>query len=321
MPLSFDVASNVPGFTEGVCPVSSGDENELVAKLIDYLEGVADASYEILKQKFDYVLAALENHPKCRREKLTAEFHLYLQELPVLGFNSSNYDLAPIKPALIRCLMGKIKFVLKKANFFLCLKTTKLRFLDIRNFLAPGFSYRKFLIAYGAEDRKFFFPYEFMDSIEKLNFPRPPPHEAFCSLLHQSNISNKEYALNVETWQKEGWTSLKNLLIHYNLLDVFPLIQAISNLLQPYFQFVIGLFKDSFSVSGAAKLKMQKEINNGTFFCLFPKRHNDLYQVKVSVDRWAERGLLPPRSCWPNKNSPSSGGKPVYMCYCKRVRL
>ena len=100
--------------------------------------------------------------------------------------------------------MGKIKFVLKKANSFLCLKTTKLRFLDIRNFLAPGFSYRKFLIAYGAEDRKFFFPYEFMDSFEKLNFPRPPPHEAFHSSLHQSNISNEEYALVVETWQKEG---------------------------------------------------------------------------------------------------------------------
>ena len=272
VPLSFGVASNVPGFTEGVCHVSFGDENKLVAKLVDYLEGVADAWYEILKQKFDYVLAALENHPNCRREKLTTEFHLYLQELPVLGFNLSNYDLALIKPALIRCLMGKIKFVLKKENSFLCLKTKKLRFLDIRNFLAPCFSYRKFLIAYGAEDRKFFFPYEFMDSIEELNLSRPLPHEAFYSLLHQSNISNEEYALVVETWQKEGWTSLKDLLIHYNLLDVSPFIQAISNLLQPYFQDGIDLFKDSFLVSVAAKLKMQRELNRRTFFLLVPKK-------------------------------------------------
>ena len=94
----------------------SGDENELVAKLIDYLEGIADVSYGILKQEFDYVLAALENHPNCRREKLITEFHLYLQELPVLGFNSSNYDLVLIKLALIHCLMGKIKFVLKKTK-------------------------------------------------------------------------------------------------------------------------------------------------------------------------------------------------------------
>ena len=174
--MSFGVASNVPGFTESVCYVSSGDENELVTKLVEYLEGVADVSHGILKQKFDYVFAALENHPNCRREKLTAEFHVFLQELPVLSFNSSNYDLALIKPALIRCLMVKVKFVLKKANSFLCLKTKKLRFLDIQNFLAPGFSYRKFLFAYGAEDRKFYFPYKFMDSFETLNFSRPPPH-------------------------------------------------------------------------------------------------------------------------------------------------
>ena len=214
IPLSFGVSSNVPRFTESVCSVISSDENELVKELVHYLEGAADASYGILKQKFGYVFAALKNHPNCRREKLTEEFHLYLQELPVLGFNSSNYDLVFIKPALIRCLMGKIKFVLKKANSFLCLKTKKLRFLDIRNFLAPGFSYRKYLIAYEAEDKKFFFPYEFIDSIEKLNFPRPPPQEAFYSSLHQSNISKEEYALVVETWQKEGWTSLKDL-IHY----------------------------------------------------------------------------------------------------------
>ena len=119
VPLSFGVASNVPGFTEGVCYISSGDENELVMKLVEYLEGRADVSYGILKQKFDYVFAALENHPNCRREKLTTEFPLYLQELLVLDFNSSNYDLALIKPALISCLMGKIKFVLKKANSFL----------------------------------------------------------------------------------------------------------------------------------------------------------------------------------------------------------
>ena len=195
-----------------------------------------------------------------------------------MGFNSSNYDLVFIKPALIHCLMGKIKFVLKKANSFLCLKTKKLRFLDIRNFLAPGFSYRKFLIAYEAEDRKFYFPYEFMDSFEKLNFSRPPPHEAFYSSLHQSNISNEEYALVVETWKKEGWARLKDLLIYYNLLDVAPFIQAIANLLQPYFQDGIDLFKDSFLVSDAAKLQMQWKINHGTFFCLFSKRHSNLYQ-------------------------------------------
>ena len=131
---------------------------------------------------------------------------------------------------------------------------------------------------YGCRDRKFYFPYEFIDSIEKLNFPGPPSHDAFHSTLHQSNNSDEEYALVVETWQKEGWTSLRDHLIYYNLLDVDLFVQAISNLLQSYFQDGVDLFKNNFLVSGATKLQMQKEINRGMFFCLFPKRHSDLYQ-------------------------------------------
>ena len=50
-----------------------------------------------------------------------------------------------------------------------------------------------------------------------------------------------------------------------------PFVQAIANLLQPHFQDGIDLIKDSFSVSGAAKLKMQREINNGYFFACSEK--------------------------------------------------
>ena len=131
--------------------------------------------------------------------------------------------------------MDKIVFVIKKANSLICLKATKLRFLYIQNFLAPGFSYGKFFIAYNCGNRKFYFPYEFIDLIEKLNFPGPSPHNVFYSMLHQSNISDEEYALVVETWQKESWTSLRDHLIYYNLLDVDPIVQPILSLLQPYF--------------------------------------------------------------------------------------
>ena len=278
VPLSFAVSSNVPGYTNGVCHVSFGNKNDLIKKLIDYLDLLADVSYAILKEKLNYVFEALVNHPNCRSKKLTHKFCAYLQELPVLGSNSSNCDLALIKFALLHCLMDKIVFTLKKANSFLCLKTTKLRFLDIQNFLAPGFSHGKFFNAYGCGDWKFYFPYEFIDSIKKLIFPRPPPRDAFYSTLHQSNISDEKYALVVETWQKEGGTSLRDHLIYYKLLHVDPFVQAISNLLQPCFQDGVDLFKNRFSESGAAKLQMQKEINRGTFFCLFPKRHSDLYQ-------------------------------------------
>ena len=47
----------------------------------------------------------------------------------------------------------------------MCLKTEYLKFLDITNYLAPGFSYDQFLKAYECEQTKGFFPYEWIDSL------------------------------------------------------------------------------------------------------------------------------------------------------------
>ena len=112
--------------------------------MLDCLGELSDRAYEILCEKFSYVLEALEQSPNCRKENLTKQFYNYLRELIVLGYNSSNYDSNLIKPKLIEHLVNKIGFVIKKANNYLCIKTNKLRFLDIRHFLAPGFSYAKF---------------------------------------------------------------------------------------------------------------------------------------------------------------------------------
>ena len=117
----------------------------------------------------------LESNENVRKEKILNEFHSYCKELVVLGFNSASYDLNLIKPTLIQILLKDIQFVIKRTNSYLCLKTSKLRFLDMKNFLAPGFSYRKFLVAYEAELRKFYFPYEFVIDIDKLESGLPKP--------------------------------------------------------------------------------------------------------------------------------------------------
>ena len=79
--------------------------------------------------------------------------------------------------------------MIKRTNSYFCLKTSKLQFLDIKNFLAPGFSYRKFLIAYGVEQRKFYFPYEFVTNLDKLESGLPE-HGDFV-FLFQNPISPK----------------------------------------------------------------------------------------------------------------------------------
>ena len=278
IPLSVAVASNIPQFKSAVCFVSDGDSEKLVKQLLKYLELLADQSFGLFQEKFSYVFSALNQNINIRKETVQKEFQAYLQELIVLGFNSSNYDINLIKPLLIQQIYQKIQFVIKKANCYQCIKTDKFRFLDIRHFLAPGFSYKNFLTAYGCQQQKFFFPYEFMDDIAKLNFPHVPDHKHFHSRLTNTNITQEEYELVKQTWEARNWKSLRDLLVFYNNLDCEPFVEAVEKMMQPYLEEGLDIFKISFSVSGIAKFQMLNRIMDNSFFCLYPKRHADLFK-------------------------------------------
>ena len=71
MPLSVGIATNVPNFENGVCFVTNGDENDLLKKMLKYLEDASNAAYGIMKSKFDYVFQALELSENVRKENLT----------------------------------------------------------------------------------------------------------------------------------------------------------------------------------------------------------------------------------------------------------
>jgi hypothetical protein len=65
-----------------------------------------------------------------------------LQELPVVGFNTVKYDVNAMKVDFFTRLVDshKIKYTVKRNNNFMCIKTEKLKFVDISNYLALGFS-------------------------------------------------------------------------------------------------------------------------------------------------------------------------------------
>ena len=92
MPLSVGIAGNVPNFENGMCFVTNGDQNDLVQKMLKYLEDVSNAAYEMMKRKFGYVFQALELSENVRKENLTKEFEAYYRELIIIGFNSAFYD-------------------------------------------------------------------------------------------------------------------------------------------------------------------------------------------------------------------------------------
>ena len=114
----------------------------------------------------------------------------------------------------------------------MCFATKKLKFLDITSYLAPGFSYDKYLKAYGCELQKGHFPYEYMDGIGKLEDRALPPQEAFYSRLKNEGISDDDYARCQAVWCNNRMKSMRDFLVWYNNRDVVPFLRQTVCLLQ-----------------------------------------------------------------------------------------
>ena len=128
-------------------------------------------------------------------------------------------------------MMMRRDFVIKRQNTFMCFSTKKLKFLDIINFLAPGYSYDKYLKAYGCELQKGHVPYEYKDGIGKLEDSALPPQEAFYSRPKNEGISDEDYARCQAVWRDNGMKTMHDFLVWYNNRDVVPfLMPSINNL-------------------------------------------------------------------------------------------
>ena len=173
----------------------------------------------------------------------------------MLGFNSQRYDLNVLKPALMRELTLRdddVGFVVKRQNSMVCIETHSLRFLDVCNFIAPGFSYRMYLAAFDCAEEKGFFPYEWMDDISKLEHNALPPREAFYSSLKEETLSQSDYALCQRAWHDNNMSSMRDFLIWYNNLDVKPMLEAVAKQCAIYEAKGIDMLKDAISLPGLA---------------------------------------------------------------------
>ena len=73
--------------------------------------------------------------------------------------------------------------VAKKENSYMFLTTPQFKFLDVKNYLAPGLSLDAWCKANGCEIEKSVFPYEWLDDYEKLSQVGPVKYEDFYSSL------------------------------------------------------------------------------------------------------------------------------------------
>ena len=77
--------------------------------------------------------------------------------------------------------------------------------------------------------QKGFFPYEYLDTIEKLKDTKPPPRKAFYSKLSGSGITEKNYNHVLNVWKTFNMKTLKDYLKLYNESDVLLLADVFEN--------------------------------------------------------------------------------------------
>ena len=309
IPLSVSVASNVPGHEAPCCFITDGDSDKLVADMMRHLHTISDAAYESLSASYADVLDQLKARKESwddaeseanteeeenEKESKTNPFNTlagqllgWLRQLPVVGFNSGKYDLNVVKKFFIPYLMkpseddeiDETRFVIKRQNTFMCFSTNKLKFLDMVNFLAPGYSYDKYLTAYGCMQQKGHFPYEYMDGIGKLEDRALPPQAAFYSQLKSEEISDADYARCQAVWHDNQMTTMRDYLIWYNNRDVTPFLEAISKQFTFYCDRGIDMFKDGISVPGLSLLYLFNNLPPKTFFTVFNQTNSDLHKL------------------------------------------
>ena len=211
----------------------------------------------------------------------------WLQQLPVIGFNSGKYDINVIKRFFIPYLLtpsededeDKSYVIIKRLNTFMCFSTSKLRFVDVVNYLAPGFSYDKYLKAYGCNVQKGHFPYEYIDDLRKLEERSLPPQATFYSLLKNKGINDEDYAICQEAWCYNRMTTMRDFLVRCNNRDVVPFLEALDKQFAFYQQQNIDMFKDGISVPGLTLLYLFNDLPANTFFTVFNETNKDLHHL------------------------------------------
>ena len=299
VPLSVSVASNVPGYEPALCFVTDGDADKLVGCMMTRLNTISDAAFASLLPLYADVLADLDARKYAWEEDITeaeeeeeaeggrnnpyktviGQLLGWLRQLPVIGFNSGKYDLNMIKRSFVPLLISNNAAVIKRQNTFMCLSTNKLKFVDICNYLAPGFSYDKYLKAYGCDLQKGHFPYEYMDGIGKLEDRALPPQAAFFSQLKNEGISDTDYAACQAVWGDNQMTTMRDYLIWYNNRDVTPFLDAIAKQAGFYKHQNIDMFKDGISVPGLSLLHLFNDLPNDTYFVTFNRTNRDLHKL------------------------------------------
>ena len=225
------------------------DPAELIRKFMKELE--RRGKNIRTKVRDEFMPADVNLLPKDQRKKIEE----WCDQVPVLGFNSGTYDLNLIKKHFAEKLAdttNKVR-VAKNGNKIMFLLTSGFRFLDIINYLGPGVSYDKWIKAYGCKTTKSWFPYEWFDKPEKLDYPGLPDYPHWYSKLkNEFTLKLSEWKDCKQTFREKGMKTFKDWVRYYNNLDVVPGLEALEKMRNFYTGKGIDIMKDAVSIPGVS---------------------------------------------------------------------
>ena len=137
--------------------------------------------------------------------------------VPLYAFSSTNYDNHLFITKLAKKI--RLKVLTKTDENYICIDMAHANALDMFRFfhtlsldaISKTMSDRECvtLIKHGLERRIGIFPYEWFDSMDKLNNTEISPKEAFYSKLKQSGITDKKYQQALDCWNKTGCNTIE----------------------------------------------------------------------------------------------------------------
>jgi hypothetical protein len=265
--VSVSILSNVDGFADEIF-IEDKEPSILFKKMFQVLDEICEKAVADMTQKFGGLLETIRekielhrqtNERRAKKEmKSLKELQDYVSFVPIIGFNSGRYDIN----LNIDCFMKELKqrgsiTSIKTGNTFKCLKSGRFMFLDMMQYIGAGTSLDEYIQAFNKGGlQKYIFPYEFLDSYEKLDYDiRNLQQHDFYSSLKNESISDAEFLQFRSDIQRYGWRTLRDLLRFYNNLDVKPFLDAIENHKKMFHDIGIGIemFKDGLSLPALAE--------------------------------------------------------------------
>ena len=231
----------VKAFVDELIKLSEIKKSRLPSWINEGLEKLSDITHKLKQRKAKF----FEYQAISRLERALKQF----KKLSIFGFNSSKFDL----PCIIGPLMNELTKrtsdikVLKKMSSYFMISTKEFVFKDVLRFTAPC-SYDKFLTVWESPFSKSIWPYSHYHSVEEIRSDKQfPPIQAFASSLrgYQKPEMKIYIAAKREFYRRkllpknhlDRIVSMYGFLRYYNLMDVQPLILAIENCFNCYYEY------------------------------------------------------------------------------------